>query len=1102
MSLYNYIISEQNIYLAIYSLKSYIYDKHLLSKEDIMLYEKLLDPFNENVTNQVISDVRKIIENIIKNDNTYFDVQVYFIPKSYDVKSKDAEDKKAKFRPIHIADIRQLIAMVSMFQVIIYDIPNEQNQYRLNLSDYCRLIPYNFYGNKISPQVGNLYMNWNTQYSKFVEKSNRFFREGRDFGKYKFEVKLDIINFFPSVNPILIYGLLLEHMPVTIMDQADVDVFKKVIYKLIKCKVNNLNTSEVKERYYDSADTNTGDYFTRGLPQGLPQSYFFGNLCMVKIADIISETLKGDSLYYVDDVYVYTNIDIENENSFNQYLFTINDKIKKMETKYLPDYWDYINGNMNLSNLDVIVDRFMNDKMYIQYNIQFHHNKKGKSEYIEINKNLSDNYGVRNLKHHVSQVGSDIKKMYSEKEEEILLHNIEAMVNAIETELNNAGEMPNVNKKRLISYYKFFKYRMIKLKLRTKNYSKNDLFKILLGGNSGETDLDYKSLENYVPPKEVFFDKYQNDIWLNAVNLLIENTIYEHEYIKNYLKNIIKLIYGENMMGCSYVKRYFDKYLENDYIDYQILYNTDRYATLKNKCNTLLKYYSELNNEGLNSIFSGTRMRGICNNPLESYNICSKSFLNMSIIVQKNSGELQRMFLNAVYSRVFKINISDEFVLNSYDKKGITYGTLRCLVYLRNKKCNVSNFLNWSIDITSDQNKQTIDYSIINVLDIYKTYIREPHYIDCLILVHKYTSDVWKNGARHLYFYTLHNQEHAVELIKNITLLVKVFKNLSISNYNYYILFIACYLHDIGMVKIADEKELFKQENAPDKIIDKLDYYKKLDSVTDKKEFIIKVYKEVDQFYESLIRDSHAKNSAYEIRRQKELSFLDSSLRECVAKIAEAHADETGKIYVLDASMRNSIINYTNDKILLRLADLMDMCQNRATRIILNHNFGNISSKSAFHWISHLLTQNCELSADYNYDNKKIQTGQQNNKLFQEIVKLTVNVNFSQFSKMTCMKCEHGRIEDDSISSSGFKITMLGENKKCDSNKCNFLCRWFNVKNNYLMKEMQALEQYFNKIQSRHTIHNIKIEIQVNVTNQICISDSEFEILRNEIKDD
>ena len=36
-----------------------------------------------------------------------------------------------------------------------------------------------------------------------------------------------------------------------------------------------------------------------------------------------------------------------------------------------------------------------------------------------------------------------------------------------------------------------------------------------------------------------------------------------------------------------------------------------------------------------------------------------------------------------------------------------------------------------------------------------------------LILVHKYTCDVWKNGSKHLYFYTLHNQEHAVDLIQN-----------------------------------------------------------------------------------------------------------------------------------------------------------------------------------------------------------------------------------------------------------------------------------------------------------------------------------------------
>ena len=50
-----------------------------------------------------------------------------------------------------------------------------------------------------------------------------------------------------------------------------------------------------------------------------------------------------------------------------------------------------------------------------------------------------------------------------------------------------------------------------------------------------------------------------------------------------------------------------------------------------------------------------------------------------------------------------------------------------------------------------------IDYTIFEVLEIYKRYVVEPKYIDNLILVHKYTCDVWKNGAKHLYFYTLHN---------------------------------------------------------------------------------------------------------------------------------------------------------------------------------------------------------------------------------------------------------------------------------------------------------------------------------------------------------
>ncbi len=1091
MNLYNYIKSDKNIYLAIYSLRSYIYNENLLSAEDLILYKKLLDPFNEDVISEVIKNVREIIERIIEDDDFYFNVQVYFIPKSYDP-GKD----EMVFRPIHTADLKQLIAMVSLFQVIIYEIPREENNYKINLSNYSRLIPQNFYGNKISTKVEEIYINWNIQYPKFVEKTNQFFKEGYKFGKYKYEVKLDLVDFFPSINPILIYQLLIENMPATLLDKKDIDVFKKTIYKLTNCKITNLRNPSVRERYYKnkSKKINKCYNFTKGLPQGLPQSYFFGNICMIEISKIINRILGVNSLYYVDDTYVYTNTEIIDKNRFKLYLETINKNILKMETACKKKYL----LNNDISRINYIHRRFERDQLQSLYNIKVH--PEGKSEYTEIKTITEDKYNVRNLKRQVSQVGCDIKRIYSEKEEEILLHNIEALVCAIEAAIKSNGKITDANKKKLISYYKFFKYRLIMLKLRTNSYSKQELFRILIDQKAGEENLNYDGLSDIGICKAELFDRFQNDIWLSAVRMLIENTIFEHKSIKIYLENIINNVYKEEMKSCSYIYQYFKNYIENEYINYQMLKNEDKYCSLKLKCNSLFKYYSDLNNDGLNAIFSGTKINDMDCNILESFNVCSKQFLDMSIIVQNNSNELQRMFLNAVYSSIFKVMISDDLVLNSYSRKGITYGVLRCLVYLRNKRCKIEDFLNWSINIYSSENAQIIDYSIINVLDIFRIYVKEPQYIDCLILVHKYTSDIWKNGAKHLYFYTLHNQEHSVELIKNCILLGKVFKNLNVSSYNYYILFISCYLHDISMVKIADEKDFLIENEKTKEIVDILNSYNEIKTDSDKKKLIIKIYKEVDEYYESVIRNRHAGNSANEIRKRVELSFLDPSVRENVANIAKAHVYDAEKVYITDSKIKKGLIDYTNDKILLRLADLMDMCQNRVTKIILNHNFSNISQKSAFHWISHFLTQNCVLSADYKtVEDDKIKGGQ--NKLhFEETVKFTIYVNFSQFSKRPCMKCEFGKLDDSSLNEQGFKIIMLEKNEKCESKNCNFLCRWFNIKNNYLVKEMQALENYLSKIQSCRNIYNIKIEIQVAIVNSTNISDLEFQILKNEVE--
>ena len=46
MNLRETILSEKNIYNAIYALNSYISERNLLSKEDLILYEKLTDKFD------------------------------------------------------------------------------------------------------------------------------------------------------------------------------------------------------------------------------------------------------------------------------------------------------------------------------------------------------------------------------------------------------------------------------------------------------------------------------------------------------------------------------------------------------------------------------------------------------------------------------------------------------------------------------------------------------------------------------------------------------------------------------------------------------------------------------------------------------------------------------------------------------------------------------------------------------------------------------------------------------------------------------------------------------------------------------------------------
>ena len=98
MRLKDRLLSEENIFLAIYTVDSYIQNRDLLDREDVDLLEDLKDVFNYGVMMDTVMRVKERLKSILDNDSEYFVTTVYFKPKQY-------EDGKNFFRPLHTASL-------------------------------------------------------------------------------------------------------------------------------------------------------------------------------------------------------------------------------------------------------------------------------------------------------------------------------------------------------------------------------------------------------------------------------------------------------------------------------------------------------------------------------------------------------------------------------------------------------------------------------------------------------------------------------------------------------------------------------------------------------------------------------------------------------------------------------------------------------------------------------------------------------------------------------------------------------------------------------------------------------------------------------------
>ena len=228
-------------------------------------------------------------------------------------------------------------------------------------------------------------------------------------------------------------------------------------------------------------------------------------------------------------------------------------------------------------------------------------------------------------------------------------------------------------------------------------------------------------------------------------------------------------------------------------------------------------------------------------------------------------------------------------------------------------------------------------------------------------------------------------------------------------------------------------------------------------------------------------------------------------MRELVAEVSEAHCADERNIYGTKSNASSQLMSIKFDKILLRLADLLDMSCYRVSKPILHHNVEQMSEESAFHWISHLLTQGYRLHTKYEIklseDNKESEIILAPKTIIEKLI-LEISVDISQMSTFKCKNpCLKVKIDRDSISQQ--EITLICgqkceyENNSNSERQCNFLCRWFCVKNDYLIKELAALKEYLNR--NHNNYFDCEIEIKIKCNDKTNIDARQFEILNNYI---
>lgn len=1111
MKLLNKILDERNIFNSIFCMESYVFEKGLLNtsepvydidkkyiaENDLKLFYALTDKYNLELIAKVIKCCQKRLKEVLKDKKNLFNITVYFKLKNYD-------NDELHFRPIHTARLIDLICMVSIMNCLMFD--DDLDTGVRKLSDLSKLLPHNFYGNIPCTDVQYLFYKWQAKYKEYTDEVIEHCRDYQRNHNYLTEVSLDIKNFFPSISPKLLYDYILNKLSKTYED--DKETLSKAVAKLLYFNISKENIEPWKDYYFPPGTDLSGikKHVNCGIPQGLPQSYFFGNLCMIEVKNILmhDKAFRGDAYFYVDDSVIYIKSKL-NSNDFKEKIQYVNEtlEVKCQEVENAP------------STISTYIDEsYLDIQKIMDYKIVFH--EEGKSTFTHID-DAENQYGPianvtretymnSNLSYNLDEIDDNVSLKKLEALDLVISYEIEKLTQKQNSPINNNSEDSIASKIKLLKRFKkFFLYRNRLLKIREQNQLNTD-------------DFQERFLDKSNKPKE-FFEQYEADIFQAEYRLIIQNLIKKaaEEFYKKIIefeKNILK-----NCKVSVDDKRFFLYYSKDVEASYKI-------KSIHQNPYTSLTCWARENFSAFKCVKSDCQLKELRN----ILSMCEKSEYNIfemqehgfdrknfTTFVMKSSTEYKRKILNVFFSEIIDVTPSDSLTFVKTNARRFKYVELRILAYLRNKNFDLDQFKQFvdHIDEKDVSNQMGIDIGILQVLNIFIQNVRNPIWIDSLIVTHRLTKGLWYNGSKFLNSYTLHNEEHAVTLIRKTIELTNRIDFFLLKKIDYYILFLACYLHDISMVIHPDlgklssesEKNFILITDLMEMMQKEVDKFEKIDSADKKNSrykdagiFLISIFNKVYGYFETLVRENHANDSAKFIRDRSTslLNYLEPTLLSFVAKVSESHGYDVMDVYGLKSRAKDDVISLKYLMILIRLADLLDVANDRVNYHLLRQNLKNLSTTSKFHWISHLVTDKIVLNTYYS-PKKKLDLG---HKPITENINIELYLNVKQLTvakkNKKCKGCEL----EKGIKKNCLHIKIVGGTKssnECSEQECTILCYWMMHKHDWLIKELIALKNYLYSV--NNSLFKTNINFIINYRDDMRLDSDMFDSVQEYLEE-